>query len=198
MVDDDADATRLLLADAGLLEFGEREAAALADFPVVAHRLRADGGAEEGQRADAELRGFRLAGLAAAELAPGLVEPGADSALPVLAEVVGVEDCGSDHGARMSFFWVLHMFGILERGTNRCWHGNPWLSLKMQRRESESSLGERRRGCQMRGRCYIRHGSGQSSWFLGESRRNDVFDRTNDIREDDPAAFRGHIRAYSP
>ena len=41
----------------------------------------------------------------------------------------------------------------------------------------------------MRGRCYIRHGSGQSSWFLGESRRNDVFDRTKDIREDDPAAF---------
>ena len=100
MVDDDADTTRLLLSNTSLLELAQGEATALTDFPVVAHSLGADGGAEEGQRADAELRGFRLAGLAAAELAPGLVEPGADSALPVLAEVVGVEDCGSDHGAR--------------------------------------------------------------------------------------------------
>ena len=92
MVDDDADGAGLLLAHAGLLELGEGEAAALADFPVVAHGLRADGGAEEGEGADAERGGLGLAGLAAAELAAGLVEPGADTALPVLAEVVGVKD----------------------------------------------------------------------------------------------------------
>ena len=92
MVDDDADTAGLLLADAGLLELGEGEAAALADLAVVADRLRADGGAEEGQGTDAELRSLGLAGLTAAELAAGLVEPGADTALPVLAEVVAVED----------------------------------------------------------------------------------------------------------
>ncbi len=97
MVDNDADTTRLLLANASLLELSESEATALADFAVVADRLGTDGGAEEGQGANAELRSLRLAGLTTAELAAGLVEPGADSALPVLAEVVGVEDCGSDH-----------------------------------------------------------------------------------------------------
>ena len=92
MVDDDADTAGLLLANAGLLELGEGEAAALADLAVVADRLRADGGAEKSQGTDAELRSLGLAGLAAAELAAGLVEPGADTALPVLAEVVAVED----------------------------------------------------------------------------------------------------------
>ena len=91
----DADTTRLLLADARLLELGESEATALADLAVVAHRLRADGGAEELERADAEPRGLGLARVAAAELAAGLVEPGVDTGLPVLAEVVGVKDCRS-------------------------------------------------------------------------------------------------------
>ena len=95
VVDDDADTTRLLLSNAGLLQFAEGEATALADFPVVANGLCADGGAEEGEGANAELGGLRLTGLATAKLAAGLVEPGADTALPVLPEVVGVEDCRS-------------------------------------------------------------------------------------------------------
>ena len=95
VVDDDADATRLLLANTGLLEFSQGETAALTDFAVVAHSLRTHGGAEEGEGADTERGGLGLASLATAELAAGLVEPGADTALPVLAEVVGVEDWGS-------------------------------------------------------------------------------------------------------
>lgn len=93
MIDDDAYPACLLAADACLLELGEREAAALAHFAVVAHGLAADGGPEELERAHAQRGGFRLARGAAAELAPGLVEPGLYPALPVLAEVVAVEDC---------------------------------------------------------------------------------------------------------
>lgn len=99
MVDDDADTTRLLLANTSLLELSQSEAAALADFPVVAHGLPTDCGAEEREGANTEFGGLRLASLAATELAAGLVEPGADTALPVLAEVVGVEDCGSQASA---------------------------------------------------------------------------------------------------
>ena len=95
VVDDDADTTRLLLADTSLLELSQGEATALTDLPVVADGLRANGGAEEGEGADTELGSLLLAGLAAAKLAAGLVEPGADTALPVLPEVVGVEDCRS-------------------------------------------------------------------------------------------------------
>ena len=92
VVDDDADTTRLLLSNAGLLQFAEGEATALADFPVVAHSLGADGGAEEGEGADTKRSGLGLAGLAAAKFAAWLVEPSADTALPVLTEVVGVKD----------------------------------------------------------------------------------------------------------
>ena len=92
VVDDDADTTRLLLANTSLLELSQREAPALTNFPVVAHSLRTHGGAEKGERANTELGGLRLAGLTTAELAAGLVEPGADTALPVLAEVVRVEN----------------------------------------------------------------------------------------------------------
>ncbi|KAG6885838.1 hypothetical protein C0993_008801, partial [Termitomyces sp. T159_Od127] len=94
VVDDDPDAARLLPADAGRLELGEREPAALAQLAVVPHGLRAHGGAQERLRAHAERGGFGFARGAAAQLAPWLVEPGAHAALPVLAEVVRVEDCG--------------------------------------------------------------------------------------------------------
>lgn len=92
MVDDDADTARLLAADAGLLELAEGEAAALADLAVVADGLRAHSGAQGLDGADAEGGRLGLAGGATAELASGLVKPGADASLPVLPEVVGVED----------------------------------------------------------------------------------------------------------
>lgn len=92
MVDDDADTTRLLLANTSLLDLSQGEATTLTDFPVVADGLRTDSGAEEGEGANAELGSLGLAGSAAAELAAGLVEPGADPGLPILAEMVLVED----------------------------------------------------------------------------------------------------------
>ena len=92
MVNNDTNRASLLATNTSLLQLSEGETTAFPDLAVVADRLRADGGAEEGQGTDAELRSLGLAGLTAAELAAGLVEPGADTALPVLAEVVAVED----------------------------------------------------------------------------------------------------------
>ena len=92
VVDDNADTTGSLAADTGLLQLGQGEATALPDLAVVADSLGTDGGAEELEGADAESGGLSLAGLATAELASGLVEPGAHAQLPVLPEVVGVED----------------------------------------------------------------------------------------------------------
>lgn len=76
-----------------LLELRKREPTSLTQLGVVAHGRRADGGAEGLERAHAERGGFSLACLAAAELAAGLVEPGAHAALPVLVEVPVGEDC---------------------------------------------------------------------------------------------------------
>ena len=92
MVHNDTNTTGLLLANTSLLELSEGETTALADFPVVSDGLATDGGAEELKGTDAKLGSLGLTGVAAAELAAGLVEPGADTALPVLAEVVAVED----------------------------------------------------------------------------------------------------------
>ena len=93
MVDHDSYTPCSLAADARLLELSESEAAALADLAVVADGLSTDGGAEEGEGADTEEGGLLLALLATTEFAPGLVEPGAHAQLPVLPEVVVVEDC---------------------------------------------------------------------------------------------------------
>ena len=97
MVDDDAEPTCLLLANAGLLELAEGEATTLANFPIVAYSLGANCRAEKGEGADTKRSSLGLTGLAAAKLAAGLVEPGADTALPVLAEVVGVKDCRTQY-----------------------------------------------------------------------------------------------------
>lgn len=75
-----------------LLELGESETTALTELAVVADSLSTDGGTEEFKRAGTKGSSLGLAGLAAAEFAAGLVEPGAHAQLPVLAEVVVVED----------------------------------------------------------------------------------------------------------
>lgn len=93
MVHNNTEAPGLLPANTSLLQFCEGESTTLPDFAVVSDSLGTDGGAEEGERANAKGCGFSLAGIATAELAPWLVKPGADSALPVLSEVVIVEDC---------------------------------------------------------------------------------------------------------
>lgn len=92
VVDHDTNALGLLPSNSGLLQFGEGESTALTNFAVVADGLGADGGAEERKGADTKGSGLGLASIATAELAAGLVEPGADTALPVLAEMVLVED----------------------------------------------------------------------------------------------------------
>lgn len=93
VVNDDADTTSLLAADTSLLELGQGEPTTLTNLPVVSHGLAADCGAEEVERAHAQSSGLGLASLAAAELAPRLIEPGAHPLLPVLPEMVVVKDC---------------------------------------------------------------------------------------------------------
>lgn len=93
VVNNDTDTTRLLLADTGLLQLSEGETPALTDLAVVTDGLGMDGGAEVGEGADAKGCSLGLAGLTTADLATGLVEPGADACLPVLTEVILVEDC---------------------------------------------------------------------------------------------------------
>lgn len=92
MVNHYANTTSLLLSNTRLLELSESEATALAEFSVVADGLATDGGSQESEWANTERGGLSLAGIATAELAAGLIEPSANSALPVLAEMVGVKD----------------------------------------------------------------------------------------------------------
>ncbi len=92
MVDHYADTTSLLLSNTRLLELSEGEATALAKFSVVANSLASYGRSQESEWADTECGGLGLAGIATAKLAAGLVKPSANSALPVLAEMVGVKD----------------------------------------------------------------------------------------------------------
>ena len=92
VVNGNADAERLLAADTSLLQFGEREATALTELAVVAHGLAADSRAEDIKGANAKGSGLLFARDAAALLAARLVKPGLDAALPVLAEMVVVED----------------------------------------------------------------------------------------------------------
>jgi hypothetical protein len=88
------------------LELLQGEAAARADLGVVAHRLAADGGAERLDRAGGDGRRLGLARIAPALLARGLVEPGADAQVPLLAVVhvredVVVLDCRGEAGTEM-------------------------------------------------------------------------------------------------
>merc|ERR1719359_1183289 len=92
VVDGDADREGLLGADAGLLELGLGEAAARTELAVVADRRGTDSRAEELNRAEAGLGSLGLACDAARVLLARLVEPRLDARLPVLAEVVAVED----------------------------------------------------------------------------------------------------------
>ena len=92
MVNGNADAERLLAADTSLLQLSEREATALTELAVVAHGLAADSRAEDIEGANAKGSGLLFARDAAALLAARLIKPGLDAALPVLAEMVVVED----------------------------------------------------------------------------------------------------------
>lgn len=92
VVHNDADTTGLLPTNTSFLQLGQSKSTALANFTVVSDSLSADCGTKKGERSDAKSCGFRFAGSASTELATWLVEPGAYATLPVLAEMVGVED----------------------------------------------------------------------------------------------------------
>ena len=93
MVNDNSNTPRLLPSNASLFELGQSKSATLTNFAVVADSLSTHGGAEEGERTDAESGSFGFASSASAEFASGLVKPCANPALPILPEVVGVKDC---------------------------------------------------------------------------------------------------------
>ena len=117
MINNDADAPCPLAPNASSLEFREGEATALTDFTVVTDSLATDGRAQELERADTERGGLCLASSPAAQLASRLVDPGADAALPVLPEVVAVEDCKG-----------LRWGQTTQRRTHRCCVQNPLLT----------------------------------------------------------------------
>jgi hypothetical protein len=102
VVNDNTYPPRLLPSDPSLLQFSERESTPLTDFPVVPDSLRADGRAEEGEGAYPEGGRFGFTSGSAPEFASWLVEPGADAALPVFAEVVRVEDVVVSETHRLS------------------------------------------------------------------------------------------------
>lgn len=92
MIDDDADSRGFLRVDTRFLELPQRETPALSDFAVVTDSLTTDSRAEKGERANAELGGLGLASITSTQLTSGLVKPGAHPALPVLAEVIAMEN----------------------------------------------------------------------------------------------------------
>lgn len=92
MINDNADSSGLLPSNASLLELCKRKATTLAYFSVVADCLASDCRAKEGKRANAQRGGFGFACVTSAELSPWLIKPGADPALPILPEVIVVED----------------------------------------------------------------------------------------------------------
>jgi hypothetical protein len=96
VINHNSNTSGLLPSNTSLLELRKSKSTAFTNFAVVADGLSTDGGAEEVERADAKGSSLGLAGCPSAELAAGLVEPGAHTALPVLPEMVGGEDCVDD------------------------------------------------------------------------------------------------------
>jgi hypothetical protein len=87
-----ANAKCLFSTNSSFLQLSQCETAALTEFAVVTNGLSTDGGAKESKWANAKRGGLYLAGLASAELPSWLIKPRANATLPVLAEVIGVED----------------------------------------------------------------------------------------------------------
>jgi hypothetical protein len=77
VVDNDTNTTSRLAADTSFLQLSQSETTALPDLAVVANSLSTNSRAEELEGAHTEGSGLNLAGLTTAELASGLVEPGA-------------------------------------------------------------------------------------------------------------------------
>ncbi len=92
VVDRNPDGARLVLGDSGLLQLIKSKSTPLTELEVVPDGGRVDSRAEKSQRAGGDLGGLGLTGNPPGLGASGLVEPGADVLLPVLAEVVVGDD----------------------------------------------------------------------------------------------------------
>ena len=125
MVDNDTKSQSSLGTDSSLLQFSESETTTLADLGVVSYSLATDGGAEGLEGAGTEKGSLGTACSSAAELAAWLVEPGAYTALPILSEVVFVEDCLHRKSRN---YQTLNEFRL--QRTDRCCARNPSISLK--------------------------------------------------------------------
>ena len=127
VVDDNTNTTSGLATNTSLLQLSEGETTALTDLAVVAYGLSTDGGTEEGEGTNAKSCGLLLASLTAAKLAAWLVKPGADTQLPVLVEVIVVEDC-----TRLRKVFSLRCSNQLHNSnlTHRCCAQNPWRLLQ--------------------------------------------------------------------
>lgn len=93
MIYNNANAKRLFSTNSSFLQFSQCETTALTEFAVVTNGLSTDGRAEESDWTNAKRGGFYLAGVASAEFSSWLIKPCANVTLPILAEMVGVEDC---------------------------------------------------------------------------------------------------------
>jgi hypothetical protein len=125
VVDDDTNPQSCLGTDIGLLQFGKSETTALTDLGVVPYSLAPNGRAEGFKGAGTENSCLGTACSSAAELAAWLVEPGAYTTLPILSEVVFVEDCLHPEPRN---YQTLNEFR--PRKTDRCCARNPSISLK--------------------------------------------------------------------
>ena len=92
MINSNANTPGLLSANSSLLELTKGESTTFAKLAVVLNSLATDGRSEGVQRADTKGSGLDLPSVASAKFASWLIEPGADAALPVLAEMIAVED----------------------------------------------------------------------------------------------------------
>lgn len=92
VVNGDTERKSLLATDTGSLELLLGETTTSTELHVVALGGASNGGAEELSRAESSLDGLGLAMEAARVLLAGLVEPGLHTGLPILAEVVPVEN----------------------------------------------------------------------------------------------------------
>jgi hypothetical protein len=91
VVNDNTNTKCFFAVDTNLLQLSKGETTALADLTVVSDGLGSNGGAEESKGTDTKGGSLGLTGIASTEFATGLVEPGTYPALPVFAEMVGVE-----------------------------------------------------------------------------------------------------------
>ena len=92
MVNRDSESLGLLLSDSGGLELSEGESSTLSDLGVVSDGRASDRGSEGLEGSGSEGGGLGGSGLSSPGLSSGLVKPGLHSSLPVLSEMVRVED----------------------------------------------------------------------------------------------------------